>query len=465
MRCNGMRVRGALGAAFLVGALGACQDFISPIDSNPNSVPDATVDQLFTGIQVNTWFLAEGHLSRLTSMWLQQMTGTDRQFTALDVYQFTEQEVDGEFQALYVGGGLVDLQQAIEKAEDAGRRSYAGILKIHQAYLFGMGASIWGALPYSEAANPEIETPALDDQAAIYTAVQSLLDEAIGDLGAGGTGPGVVDIALGGNVGAWTAVARTLKARFHMHWAEVDPGRYAQALTQAESGIKSAAHDWLAIHSSTATENNAWYQFSRDRSGYISSGDYLLPLMRDGADPRIAKYFTTVGGSYISPGEAGAGDKSQLSETGIGAPAAPFPLVTCAENYFIMAEAFHHAGQTANAIAAAKDALACQEEFHGVSLAAEKAAFDGLSGAALKARIMQQKYVALFLNVESWNDYKRTCLPAITPRVAEGMPARLFYGEAERQTNPNIPTAAEQARFGTHGFRAGANANDPNGCS
>ena len=28
---------------------------------------------------------------------------------------------------------------------------------------------------------------------------------------------------------------------------------------------------------------------------------------------------------------------------------------------------------------------------------------------------MEEKYVTLFLNIEAWNDYKRTCLPALAP--------------------------------------------------
>jgi hypothetical protein len=260
-------------------------------------------------------------------------------------------------------------------------------------------------------------------------------------------------------------VARTLKARFHLHNAEAEPGRYAQALTQAQSGIKDVAHNWYAPHSSNTVEQNVWFQFDRDRSGYVSAGDVLLPLMRDSGDPRIPFYFSQVDGEYVSPAEAGAGPKSEISDTGLGAADAAFAIATCAENYFIIAEAEHHAGNAGAAIAAAKDALVCQEDRHGVDLSAFKADFDGLSGSALLSKIMEQKYVAMFLNIEAWNDYKRTCLPAITPRVAGGPPVRLFYGLSERQTNPNIPTTSEQAAAGGHGFRSGANPNDPNGCS
>ncbi len=462
------RVSRALGAVLLMGSLGACE-FIEPITVDPNAVPEATVDQLFTGIQVNTWFFAEGQISRLSSLWTQQMTGTDRQFTALDNYIFNEQDTDGEFQALYTGGGLIDLKQAIAQAEEANRRSYAGILKIHEAFLFGMGASLWGAIPYSQAASSEVERPARDDQAEVYSTVQALLDDAISDLGAGGAGPGSVDMAFGGSTARWTAVAHTLKARFHMHWAESEgSGRYQSAITEAQSGVKDVGGNWYAVHSTAATENNAWYQFLRDRAGYISSGDYLLPLLRDSGDPRLEVYFSPVAdGTYKAPSESVCPNCSQMNEAGYGAPDAPFPMATCAENYFILAEAYQKTGSDANAKTAAKNALACQEAAHGVNLTAFKNAIDAASGTALFEEIMEQKYRALFLSPEVWNDYKRACIPDLTPRgSASEIPARFFYGLSERQTNPdNIPEPSAQAGFGGHGYRSGANANDPNACT
>ncbi|MDE0395794.1 MAG: SusD/RagB family nutrient-binding outer membrane lipoprotein [Gammaproteobacteria bacterium] len=454
-RKRSMQVRRVLAAALLAGSLGACE-FVDPITVDPNAVPEAALDQLFTGVQVNTWFFGEGQISRLAALWTQQMTGTDRQFTALDTYIFNEQDADSEFEAIYTGGGLVDLKEAKALAAEQGRSAYGAVLKIHEAYLFGMAASLWGDIPYSEAANPEIEKPVLDDQAAVYAAVQSLLSEAIGELGGGG-GPGGADLSFGGDAAAWMAAAHTLKARFHLHWAESDNSRYAQAIAEAQQGIQNAAGNWQAVHSSAAFENNVWHQFVRDRSGYISSGDHLLPLMRETADPRLSAYFTEVeGGGYLAPFESGASAASQISETGRGAPDANFPLVTCAENGYILAEAHYMTASEADARTAAQSALACQEAYYGVDLSGAKAAISGLAGEALLEAIMNQKYIAQFLNMDVWNDYKRTCLPAFEPR-AGGVPGRLFYGLTERQTNPdNIPEPAQQPD---------RNDNDPASCS
>jgi hypothetical protein len=87
--------------------------------------------------------------------------------------------------------------------------------------------------------------------------------------------------------------------------------------------------------------------------------------------------------------------------------------------------------------------------------------------------IMTEKYVALFQNIEVWNDYKRTCIPALqpfsNPSFGNQIPGRLYYGSAEENTNPNTPTAAAQLQHGGDvvsgagiiGFR---NPNDPDPC-
>jgi hypothetical protein len=76
--------------------------------------------------------------------------------------------------------------------------------------------------------------------------------------------------------------------------------------------------------------------------------------------------------------------------------------------------------------------------------------------------IMQEKYEAEFLNIEAWNDYKRTCLPPLAPAPPVGsttpglapIAGRMPYGITEINATPNTPTFAP----------TGQNPNDPNPC-
>jgi hypothetical protein len=427
------KTRRVAGMTLAAVVLGGC-DFISPLESNPNAVVEANVDQLFTSAQVISYFLGTGGLSRIGSIWTQQMAGTDRQFATMDAYVITDADFEDEFDALYTQGGLIDLRLAIAQAEAAGRMPYAGILKVHEAYLVGIIASYFGDIPYREAVS-DIATPALDDQAQVYADLQALLDEAITDLAGTGLGPDPVglDKNFGGDVARWTRVAYTLKARYHMHWAEVNgAASYTAARAAALNGINASAGTWRARFNTGLPESNLWTQFLVDRSGYVSSGDRLIPMMNANADPRLPIYFSQVSGAYTPRA-------SLLAVPGYGAADYDLPLVSCAENYFILAEAETQIGTDAAARTAANSALDCEEVQHGVDLSARQTIINGLSGAALREEIMNQKYIALFLNTEVFNDYKRTCLPAAIVERAGGMPGRLFYSSQERATNPNIP--------------------------
>lgn len=460
-------------AAFLVlFSTTACSDFIAAPESDPNAVPNATVDQLFTAAQVKSFLFNGGELSRFSSVFMQQNDGVARQWATIASYVVGEGDFDF-MNDMYTGGGLIDLRKAQQRAEEAGRRPYAGILKIHEAWMFGLGASMWGALPYSEAADPDIENPALDSQESIYSALQSLLDEAIADLQAGGSGPGSVDFQFGGDAASWIAVAHTLKARLHMHWVEVDGGsRYQAAKAEAEQGIQSASGNWHQVHSTSRTESNPWFLFQENRAGDVQAGRLLIDLMNGGTpadfsddDPRLSIYFAPDGGQFVGspPGQpsddpgGGAADMA-MPQT----PAYPQPILTCAENQFILAEAEFGLGNEAAAKTAAKDGLACQEAWfaslgHSIDLSEQAAAIDAASGQELLEEIMAQKFIALYLVAEVWNDYKRTCLPAKNP--PPGIPdviARLLYSPDERETNTNVPPPEQQPE---------RNANDPQGCN
>ena len=87
-----------------------------------------------------------------------------------------------------------------------------------------------------------------------------------------------------------------------------------------------------------------------------------------------------------------------------------------------------------------------------------------LSGSALFEKILQEKYIALFLNLELFNDYKRNCYPEVKYQKSEDEdgnpiyeypPVRVYYPEDERKTNTSIPSFSEQKT---------SNDNDPEGC-
>ncbi len=450
-----------IAALALVGVLTACDDYLSGpgLTDDPNKPSDATTDQLYHAMQVTQYAWHTGDIARHTSMWMQQMAGIGNQTTARDQYEITEQDFSFWFSGIWLGGGLIDMREIQARAEDSGDRLYAGIAKVWEAFLVGMAASFWGDFPYTESVG-ENATPPMDDQADIYADVQALLDEAIADLAAGGDGPGAVDLIYAGDAAKWRQVAHTLKARFYMHWVEAQASTSASALAQtacggscvqlardaAANGISTPANNFRSIHSNTPGEENLWYQFMFvQRQGQISAGKRLVDLMKSRSDPRLSQYFAPDGSGDIT-GTPPAGAPSSLLSATRGDAGFDQPMVTYAENQLILAEANYRLNAETAALANLNNA----RQAEGLS------ALSGLSGTALFQEIMLEKYIALFQNPESWNDYKRTCIPALTPARGTAVIARLLYGDDERNANPNIPAPNQQPS---------RNDNDPAGCT
>ena len=71
-----------------------------------------------------------------------------------------------------------------------------------------------------------------------------------------------------------------------------------------------------------------------------------------------------------------------------------------------------------------------------------------MSGSDLFTAIAEEKYVALFLNMEVYNDWKRTGYPESSSDFSSysglPIPRRLLYGSGERNANPNIPAPSQQ---------------------
>ena len=77
-------------------------------------------------------------------------------------------------------------------------------------------SDVWGDIPYSEAAK-DVLLPKLDKQVDVHNALLALLDQAITNLNAGGTGPGAVDLVYGGDKAKWIAGRAHAEGTLYMH--------------------------------------------------------------------------------------------------------------------------------------------------------------------------------------------------------------------------------------------------------
>lgn len=430
-----------LSALLPVAVLAGCSDWLSSnkVTAYPNAPTTASPQTLLVGVGTGQTTIQTGDLARLFSVWMQQMGASDRQYIPLSLYQFDEDAFSPDWSLMYTGGGLIDMRTLQKLALANGDSTYAGVGMVWEALDMGTAADIWGDIPYSQAADSTIPTPQLDPQQQVYAAIQAKLDTAIRYLHCqAATCHGPIngeDLWYGGDTAKWIALAHTLKARYFLHVALRDPAAYDSALVHADSGISSPDGSLVSWQSSDPNEWNLWYQFMViQRSGYISAGGFLVNLLQSTGDPRLTKYFArNSDGNFegAPPGGPGAnGNPSTLSDARLD-PTLRQPMVTFEENELIRAEAALQTGQPAIALAAYNAERAAQ----GVPPAA---------GSVTLNDIITEKYIALFQQIEPWNDYKRTCLPAITPAPG-GVPRRLLYPlSAERNTNPNVPAPSQQ---------------------
>lgn len=463
---------------------GACNDYLQGpgLTENPNSATIANAQQQLIAVQANMFARLEGQIARNASIYTQQVIGANnQQLTYATQYDIREGDIGQNFTGFYTGGGLVALRN-IQEYGEAEDKFMFGIAKIWEGLAFGMATSVWGDLPYSEANNPEILTPKLDAQQAIYTAVQSRLDEGIAAMQAAPTTGSCEPSDLiycvpatntrASQITRWIAAANTLKARFYLHLVERNGNAaYTLALAAAQKGILEApanaaaamhgqgAGDLKTFHGNTLdVDGNIWAEFLTARGGDIGAGNVMVQLLKDRNDPRLSQYFTTNNPTNTFVGlnhnntVVGTGPVSVVNIAVRRALAFRQPVVTWAENQLIMAEANFKLGNTAAALT----------NVNAVRTAVGMTALPDVTF----EQIMLEKYIVQYQNIDVWNDYKRTCIPTLLRyQNAAEIPGRLPYGSAERTANPNIPlpTAYPTGTSAPAGARL-RNWNDPAAC-
>ena len=421
-------------------AAAACNNFLTgdKLSGDPNQPQTANRYLLLNGVQVQQFTNLTGAAARAFGIFTQQFAGTDRQYASLEVYDFTGDDFTSTFNGSYASGGLVDIRKMEDDARAAGDKIFLGVAQVWEAIDIGNAATLYGDIPYREAAKTTIPNPHFDPQAQVYGDLQLLLDSAIANLNTNqGLGPQAYDLIYGAagsspaSVQKWVAAAHTLKARYYMHLAEKDPSNYAKAIAQANLGITNPANDFRTYQSNTPGEENIWYQFTvRERDSYIRANALLVGLLKTRNDPRLREYFDTNGTGGVVGSATGAKDQlaSTLSPTRAD-PAFRQPLITAAENILLRAEAEY---QTGNAAAAVAD-LNAVRAFYSLPAITP-------TGTALLRAIVEEEYIALFQNIEVMALYSRTCYPNVTPADgSNNVPRRLFYGTDERNANPNTP--------------------------
>ena len=158
----------------------SCESIVEDINANPNDILITDVeDKLFlTGALLANVQLQLGHLNRISQMYSGQLIGFSSLYSNIYGFSLSTVEANDEWGALYVGV-LTNMKNL---SSNSSNQLLVGIAQIVEAHAVGTAASLWGDIPYSEAANPEISDPVFDNQISVYNAAISLLDQGITTL-------------------------------------------------------------------------------------------------------------------------------------------------------------------------------------------------------------------------------------------------------------------------------------------
>jgi hypothetical protein len=438
----------------------SCSDLVEDINEDPNNQTQSPYQTILTGAEVGSVLFQSGENARRASIFSGQYTGIDRQHLGFDQYSVTT----SDFDALWNDGFVDALRNAIVTEQTALNENAGaitiGITQALQAQTFGTLASLYGDIPFDQAVNEEFSDPIFENQLAVYTKTQVLLDEAISNLlqssGRPATGS---DIFFDGNPQAWLECAYTLKARFYMHVKD-----YPNAYNAAQNGISSTEHSMNGPHGSAAEDSNLNYQFFaiEVRQSDLIVSNFMAGLM----DPTSATYRGNTktnengrNGFYFTTNAFGV---QPNIANGYAAQAAPAALVTYQENLLILAEAGFRTNGFDNGLSHLNNfrehmnsgGYMTNTDPSNILYEAYNTSDFNSGGIenpdsispdnALLREILEERYITLFGQIEAFNDTRRTENEAIVrvpvvPNTGSLLPQRFIYPQSEIDRNTNTP--------------------------
>lgn len=431
-------------ALFFLGT--SCDFGDTNIDPTSVSAEQVTLPLILPKAQVQSVYTTAATTGRLAGIWMQYFEGVEAQQNANTNYSVTEADFNNTWNAQLYVGSMRDNITILDKALDPDSRSpyYAGIARVLLAHNLGFTTQAWGDIPYSEAfQGSDNLKPAYDSQEEIFASIQLLLDSAIANFAAAPTGviPGSDDLIFGGDLDAWTATARSLKARYYLMLSKRNGNAaYTNALAQIAAGTIADADDSQPDFDFgvTANDGNPIALFEQDRSATLQFDPTFATTILNG-DPRADVYFVEDGLFLFADDDLFWGRNES-----------PLTLISYSEVKFIEAESLLMTGDVAGAEEALLEAV--KSNIHQVGVDSSSAAVatylgsaTGLNSLATQNdrlnRIITEKYKAMYVQgmMEIWSDYRRTGFPSfISPEpgaTLSQIPRRVFYPQDERLTN------------------------------
>lgn len=436
----------------------SCEKWIDPaMNESPNSPADVPMSLILPGAEAGIAYSAGGELSRYSNYWMQQISGVQSHASGHEIYILLESDMDNLWKWYTYAGTLMDLKRIMEKSVVEGMESphYSAVAKILTAYKLGVSTDVWNDIPYEDAFQGETTgqlTATYHTQEKVYEIMNTLLDEAITELGSTESvfSPGSDDFIYDGDLDMWKKAAYALKARFAIHLSERNgAAAYTAALAAIPNAFASNADDLQFTFGTATPENAPLFQYEEQRPGYIGGlGAKMIELLKNGGDtdPRLAIYAKPLeDGTFVGHPAGDPLDEASMVGDYFAKADATVMLMSYAELKFIEAEANFQLSNLPEAATAYNDAVKASLAKYGVSDATWEAANAAATAGTISIdMIMTAKYIATFLQDETFTDWRRydniIGLSIATGANETEIPRRFPYPTNERIYNAeNMP--------------------------
>lgn len=424
--------------------LGACK--LEEINQNPNVPNDVPLSTILPGVENAMAEVFGGRIFVYSNIFAQTLEGRNNQELNVENYNPDELFVGYIWEDIYTGP-MNSLNIIIQKAEESNSPHYAGVAKVLMANCLGVCTDLWGDVPFSEALDPNNVQPIYDSQAVIYDDLERLLSEAIVDLNEEESvfSPGSDDIIYLGNLQHWIAAAHALKAKYAAHQVPKDLGKIDVAINEANVAMLHQDFDLQYAYLGTEVDANPIYQYYEITPNAVIDPQFIGVMGVQ--DPRFDYFIDII---PFTGGESKVG-------AGLASPDSPIKFVSYAEMQFILAEMHARNLSIELAQSALQNGVRASLEENTLGELDQSEIDDFVTsftlGNDLQANlelILEQKFIALFTQMEIWTDWRRTGIPSLSPNdqavssinPSGEIPRRFNYPINERLLNSNFPSNA-----------------------
>lgn len=451
--------------------LSACDKDFAEVNTDPNRIDKISPGTLLNPIIYEVTSFNTRRADDFTFNLMQISLPFPSATGGVHRYDITENSGSSTWATYY--RWLTNVKEMYKAAVDLNDPNYQAVAMTLNAWIYANLTDCFGNVPMTEAGRGDegILRPAFDQQKDIYTKIIADLDSANNLFNTTRAMNFGTEILYANNVTNWKRFCNSLQMRLLLR---VSKRTEMNSMTKLRAIIDNptkypvfTTNDQAAVLKvSGLVPNVSPWGRAIDFTTFRAMGKFFLDQLNDLNDPRRARFATTARPTtgtgnlgYMGIPSGYAGGESQFkyipSNLNIALVTAPMicVLMPYAEVEFIKSEVELFFNNTAASKAAYEKGVKASVEQWGAVMPANYFATPAADFNGTLARIMLQKYIALFfVDHQQWFEYRRTGFPALP--TGDGMlnnkmmPVRYPYPINVRSTNTENYQQAVQAMGG-----------------